>query len=83
MACPLDRATVVPSDMRTPWFDHVARKWPDGAAADRLRGEMHRRDLEAAARPPVVHVTVPGLPGHFTATAGQEGFAYSPDPSPA
>lgn len=81
--CPLDKDTVVPPDDRTPLFASVARHWPDQHIADSYREAMHRRDLERAALPPVVNVTVPGVPGHFTATGGQEAVAYSPDPEPS
>jgi hypothetical protein len=83
MTCPLDADAVVPLDWRTPLFAATVRHWPDKDAADRYRDDMHHRDIERAGQPPVVNVTVPGIPGHFTATAGQEKIAYSPDPAPS
>jgi hypothetical protein len=53
--------------------------WPDRATAELLLDAVHRRDVDRAAQPVVVNVTVPGLPGRFTGALGSKTVAYSPD----
>jgi hypothetical protein len=78
-AHPLDTSVPVALDDRAPWFEWMAEKWPDRATVIHCHEVVRRLEVERAAQPPEIHVTVPGVPGHFT---GQPGgpVAYLPDP---
>lgn len=81
---PLDKATVVPVFYETPWFELVADTWPDRETARYYRDVLHSKDIQRASQPPVINVTVPGIPGHFTAAVGTTEVAYSTgDSAPA
>jgi hypothetical protein len=82
MTDPLDAAEAVALDDQAPWFDWMTEAWPDRATARHCLRYVHLRDVERAAQPPVIHVTVPGIPGHFTGTAGGSEVAYEPVPAP-
>jgi hypothetical protein len=77
-ADPLDKAVPVALDDRAPWFEWAVENWPDRETARETERAVHRREIARAAQPPVVHVTVPGVPGHFTGRPGGP-VAYSPD----
>jgi hypothetical protein len=77
-ADPLDESVPVALDDRAPLFDDLAETWLDRATARLCRDAVHRMDVERAAQPPVVNVTVPGIPGHFTGQMGGP-VAYLPD----
>lgn len=81
-ADPLDTSVSVALDDRAPLFEELGEAWPDRATARDCQAAVHRRDVERAAQPPVINVTVPGVPGHFT---GQPGgpVAYLPEDSPS
>jgi hypothetical protein len=74
----LDKAVQVVLDDHAPWFDWMTETWPDRATARQSREAVHRMDVERAAQPPVINVTVPGVPGRFTGTPGG-AVAYVPD----
>lgn len=78
-AHPLDTSASVALDARAPLFDDLMEAWPDPATVRHCREVVHWMDLQRAAQPPEIHVTVPGVPGHFT---GQPGgpVAYLPGP---
>jgi hypothetical protein len=83
VAHPLDVSVpVVLVDYRTPFFSSVCEHWPDGRSAKLYREEAHCRDIRQAAQPPVVNVSLPGVPGYFTGTAGQAVVAYVQGPAP-
>jgi hypothetical protein len=75
----LDATAPAAQDDRAPWFKWMTDNWPDRATAELVLDMVHRKDVDRAAQPVVVNVTVPGVPGHFTGTLGSEGVAYSPD----
>jgi len=79
---PLDPVVLVALDDRAPEFEGLTEGWPDRATARDLLAEVHRRDVERAAQPPVVNVTVPGVPGHFTGTLLGGLVAYQVSPNP-
>lgn len=88
---PLDTDTAVPSDLldlRTPFFHDVAAHWPDKRMVGALTDTLHDVDLKRAREqasdqePPVVHVTMAGVDGHFTKTLGEEEISFSPGPAP-
>lgn len=60
------------------FFDYMLRNWPDQDTARAVLDAVHRLAAERASGPPVVNVTLPGVPGHFTGIAGQGGAAYVP-----
>lgn len=76
---PLDPAVPVALDDRAPEFEELAESWPGRATAQQCVAAVHRMDIDRAAQPPVINVTVPGVPGHFTGSPGS-AVAYSPDP---
>jgi hypothetical protein len=76
---PLDKSVPVALNDQTPWFEWMTENWPDRATARHYRDYVHRQDVARAAQPPVIEVTVPGVPGHFTGTLGGNGVAYTPD----
>jgi hypothetical protein len=82
MSHPLDTSVPWPPDDAAPAFDHVQDNWPDRVTARHCLNVVHRADIERAAVPPVVNVTVPGLLGHFTGEAGSGQVAYVPGPAP-
>ena len=82
-ADPLDTSVPVALDDRATEFEGLAEEWADRATARHCREAVHRMDVERASQPPVVNVTVPGIPGHFTGQMGGP-VAYLPGPdSPA
>jgi hypothetical protein len=62
------------------YYDWMLANWPDRDTARLCLEAVHRFDLERAARQPVVNVTLAGVPGHFTGTAGQGDVSYVPEP---
>jgi hypothetical protein len=68
-------------DFKAPWFDWLTEQWPERDTARGCLAAVHRMDVERAMQPPVVNVTVPGIPGHFTGTLGGGEVAYLPDPA--
>ncbi len=79
---PLNPATPTALDDRAPLFEWLAENSPDRATASHCREYVHRMDVLRAAQPPVVNVTVPGVPGHFTGTSGTGEVAYKPGSPP-
>jgi hypothetical protein len=77
---PFDKSVPVALDDRAPLFEDLGEIWPDRVTARQCLAAVHRMDVERAAQPPVVNVTVPGVPGHFTGQMGGS-VAYSPDPA--
>lgn len=69
-------------DPRTPFYDQMSAAWPDHATIREYEAAAHRRELEAAAQPPVINVTVTGLPGHYAADTGTGEIAYVPGAAP-
>lgn len=59
-------------------FDTLVHEWPDQAAALLLLERLHELELERAAVPPVINVTVtdpegfPAVDGHFRVTTGPQ-----------
>lgn len=88
--CELDPETVVPADEESaPYFDWVAEHWPDARAAVQIMSRQHEFDMERAAQPPVVNVTVvdgegvPAFDGHIRVQTGpQRTLAYVVGPAP-
>jgi hypothetical protein len=74
----LDASVPAALDDRAPWFEWMAKTWPDRATAVGCHEAVHRLEVERAAQVPVINVTVPGVPGHFTGTPDGP-VAYSPD----
>jgi hypothetical protein len=72
----LDKSVPVALDdeFKVPWFDWLTGRWPDRDTASSCLQFVHRMDVDRAAQPPVINVTVPGVPGHF---AGQPGGPVS------
>lgn len=74
-------------DVSAPWpaasktyFDWMLSRWPDRDTVRDVLDAVHRRSAGPA---PVVNVTLPGVPGHFTGAAGQGTAAYVPEaPNP-
>jgi hypothetical protein len=64
------------------FFDGLVAHWPDRATVTAVVNALHKTEVEAASQPPVVNVTVPGMAGHFTKTAGEETAAWVPGPAP-
>lgn len=69
-------------DPRTPFYDLVSGEWPDHVTIREYETGAHRRQMEEAARPPVINVTVAGLPGHLSADTGTGEIAYVTGPAP-
>jgi hypothetical protein len=72
------------ADSEAPSFDSyyewMLAKWPDRDTARLCLEAVHRFALERAAQqPPVVNVTLAGVPGHFTGAAGRGDAAYVPE----
>jgi hypothetical protein len=59
----LDPGTAIVADCEPDQFRRLTREWPDRAAAEGLVEDMHQLDLERAAQPPVIEVTVTTPPG--------------------
>src|SRR6185437_7793381 len=57
-AAVLDPGTAVVADCEPETFRELAREWPDRDAAGQITEAMHSLDLERAAQPPVIEVTV-------------------------
>jgi hypothetical protein len=79
MLDPFDLAESVALDDRAPWFEWLTEAWPDRETSRVYQQAVHRLDVQRAAQPPVVNVTVPGVPGHFTGPMTGP-VAYVPDP---
>lgn len=77
-ADPLDTSVPVALDDEAPWFKWMAKNWPDRGTVVGCHEAVNRMDVERASQLPVVNVTVPGIPGHFTGQAGGP-VAYLPD----
>jgi hypothetical protein len=75
-----DSGTV--SQTRT-FYDWLLDRWPDRDTVRSVLDAVHRlelaREAERTALAPVVNVTLPGVPGHFTGTAGAGDAAYVPE----
>ncbi len=54
----LDPDTVIVADCEPKDFRVLVREWGDPRAAEEIAEEMYQRDLERAAQPPVIEVTV-------------------------
>jgi hypothetical protein len=54
----LDPGTPIVADCEPVFFRYLIREWPDRDAAEETAEAMHQRDLEQAAQPPVIEVTV-------------------------
>lgn len=54
----LDPETAIVADCSTSEFRALLREHPNRDAAEEIAEEMHQRDLERAAQPPVIEVTV-------------------------
>jgi hypothetical protein len=79
MADPLDTSAPWPLDDHSPGFYATLRDWPDRGHARLIRDAVLAvAEQRAAAQAPVVNVTLPGVPGHFTGVAGQGDVAYVP-----
>jgi hypothetical protein len=75
---PFAKAVPVALDDEAPWFKWMTENWPDRATVAACHDFVRRMDVARAAQPPVVNVTVGGIPGHFTGTPSGP-VAYSPD----
>lgn len=54
----LDPETAIVADYEPRDFRGLIREWPDRSAAEEIAEEQHQRDLDRAAQPPVIEVTV-------------------------
>jgi hypothetical protein len=72
----LDTATPVVLDERAPEFDGLLDAWADRGTAHSTRQAVHRFELERAAVPPVINVTVAGVPGRFSNVVGTGDVSY-------
>lgn len=72
----LDPSNPVACEERAPWFDQLVRDWEDKSTSLDVVQALHRFDLARAAQPPVVNVTVAGMPGFFSHVTGTEEVAY-------
>jgi len=84
---PLDMSTPCVIGMDAVNFGYLLRVWHDQDNAHQFREGVHAAELERAAQPPVVHVTVTPphgqqqIPGHFEIQTGpQRQVRYSPRP---
>jgi hypothetical protein len=77
MSDPLSKSTPVLPDDMAPCFDDLVAGWLDWLTSRNICAVVHRMDVERAMQPPVIHVTVPGIPGHFTGVAGDPSVVYS------
>lgn len=75
-ADPLDPRTAVPLDPSSPVLDGLLGDHLPGAR-EILDGVRYRELERAAARPPVVNVTVTGVPGQFSFVPGSGRVAWS------
>jgi hypothetical protein len=77
---PLTKGTPVELDLRVQVLAEVAAAWPDQVTLAQLSDALYRFDLERASRmgPPVVNVTVDGVPGKFSTMAGTGLVTYRP-----
>lgn len=66
-------------DEAAPFFDDMVETWPDRDVARAYLAAVHRKDIERASVTPVIHVTVPGLPGLFSGAARERGITYAPE----
>jgi hypothetical protein len=89
MADAFDGSVAVPDDW-TPFFNQMTDQWPrispdtevaPATVVGYLSG-AHKRELEQAAKQPVINVTVAGLPGHYAADTATGELSYSPVPAP-
>lgn len=83
MPDPLDTSVPVPAD-RAPLFEFLCDNLPGGG---QIREDMHERELESAAQPPVINVTMTDprgvpMPGHWELVPGQADPVWRPDPAP-
>lgn len=85
MTCPLD-TTVPVAASDAPLFEELCSTLPGGGA---IRQAVHDRELQAAAQPPVINVTVTSpdgipVPGHFRMdmTRPQPELRYHEEPAP-
>jgi hypothetical protein len=76
-----EEQAVVP-DARTPFYDAISEGWPGQRTIREYEERRHQRELERAARQPVINVTVTGVPGHLSADTGSGRVEYSPEPVP-
>jgi hypothetical protein len=54
----LDPDTAIVADCEPRDFRYLIREWPDRDAAEEIAETLHQFDLERAAQPPVIEVTV-------------------------
>lgn len=76
-----DPSVPVALDNQAPGFEWMTEHWPVRATARHFTHYVHHMDVERASQPPIINVTVPGIPGHFTGTPGAGSVTYSPDPA--
>lgn len=72
----LDPSTPIACDARSPWLDKLIHDWADKDTSLDVIQALHRLDLVRAAQPPVVNVTVTGVPGYFSHVAGTGDVSY-------
>jgi hypothetical protein len=68
-------------ELRAPLLDRMlgeAEGWPDRDTVALCREVLTRSDLARAARPPDVHVTVAGVPGHFMVQGRDSQLSWTP-----
>ena len=58
LAAVLEPEIAIVTNGETCHFRQLIREWPDRDAAEEIAEVMHQRDLEQAAQPPVIEVTV-------------------------
>jgi hypothetical protein len=73
----LDPAVPVVCTADAPQFAKLLGEWPDQRTAFDCVQALHRRDLDRASLPPVINVTVAGIPGQFSHVAGTDEVAYT------
>jgi hypothetical protein len=93
-ACALDDRTAVVLDMPPAQFDGLldamassgSQRWI--TAQREILEAVHELDMERAAQPPVINVTVtppdggPAVPGHFRVNTGEQQVAWVDGPAP-
>lgn len=85
----LDPEEFIVADHAVQTFEHLCETWHDKATARETREAIHKLELEAAAQPPVINVTVaapdgtPSTDGHFRVDTGPQTVTYVEGPAPA
>jgi len=75
----LDPSIPIACDARSPWLDRLIHDWEDKDTSLDVIQALYRFDLVRAAQPPVVNVTVTGVPGYFSHVAGTGDISYKPE----